>query len=112
MPCEGETSEASNDPSFDWMAVVSDAIKSRPRGSLQNIGTAVATGVCIRTGVCVCADMGVNVRDSIEVNCTVAIISAVGDGGTFPGNVQAVRVRHMMRLRSIVFFICYFLFIK
>src|SRR5258707_15416295 len=108
MPCEGETSEASNDPSFDWMAVVTDVIKARPRGSLQNEGAAAASGVCVRTGVCVCADMGVNVWDGIEVNCIVAIISAVGDGGTFPGNVQAVRARHIMRLRSIVFFICYF----
>ena len=99
MPLEGDTSEARSAPSFAATALLSDAINSLPRRSLQNgCGLAVVVA-CRAAGVCVSVGVGGNVGEAIKAGCVVAVMRAVGGGGASTGIEHAVMrvVRNTLR---------------
>jgi hypothetical protein len=96
MPRAGETSDASNAPSFFWMAVRREAINSLPRGSLQNAGMFAGTGVPVSTEIGVIDGAEVNVRKGVSDG------RAVGGGGASTGTEHAARV-NSVRIKTILF---------
>lgn len=109
MPEDGETSDESNEPSLDVIAVLKELINSRVRASSQNGSAVVDTGGCADVGVrgCVSAGMAVNAGDAIKVGWGVAGGRAVGGGATSTGAEQLIRVKNISARKNIFSFIPY-----